>query len=243
MSSSKFFHFCFSDLRIPVPNDIIFHIQQVYVCCVLLVSNRLALNLYRFAKSPVLKQDCSFLLLQLIALLFLPHRLQPQILQNKSLGIHILCIAVPKPSGKKIRDAWQFGGKELWYFVYSVLLPGQSRYRAPGQRAVSLWTFALLLLWLIRATTFPLTSHILFSSPLTCLLTRSLQAFIYRENLNGSHKSGVEKEQCCILGVFAGFYWIYSFLWFSCILVMFTGCIDCGNSLGFNQCKVTGRRQ
>jgi len=123
VSSSKFFHFCFSDLRIPVPNDIIFHIQQVYVCCVLLVSNRLALNLYRFAKSPVLKQDCSFLLLQLIALLFLPHRLQPQILQNKSLGIHILCIAAPKPSGKELEMHGSLGAKssDILFILYYYL--------------------------------------------------------------------------------------------------------------------------
>lgn len=116
--------------------QISFHIQQVYVCHVSLVSNRLALNLYCFAKSPVLKQDRSFLFLQLIALLFLPDRLQTQILQNKSPGIHTLCIAVPKPSGKELEMHGSLGAEssDILFILYCCL--DRVDTSARGQRAV-----------------------------------------------------------------------------------------------------------
>ena len=107
----------------------------MYICCVLFVSNRLPLNLYPFAKSLVPKQECNFLFLQLIALLFLPDCVQPQILQNKLLGIHILCSAMPKPSWKELnRDAWKFGGQRavIFYLFYTIAWTEWTQFPRPA---------------------------------------------------------------------------------------------------------------
>lgn len=151
----------------------------MYVCCVSLLSNRLDLNLYHFAKPPVLKQDCSFLFLQLIALLFLPDRLQPQILQNKSLGTHSLCIAVPKPSGKELEMHGSLGAKssDILFILYYCLdrmdtLPQASGLFHCGPLHCCYCDLPEPPLSNLPATYF---SHL--------LLTRGSQAFIYRENL------------------------------------------------------------
>lgn len=121
---------CFSDLRILIPRNIIICINEYIVLYFIELSFKLISLFSVLHMKARLQLPCSSSLL-LCSSFLIVHNHKYYKISSHGIFCILLC---PKSSWKELnRDAWKFWGKELWCFVYSVLLHGKLFQNLSGQ--------------------------------------------------------------------------------------------------------------
>lgn len=161
-----------------------------------------------------LQLPCSSTLLLCSSFLIVHNR---RYYKRNHMAFSVYCCA--QSSWKELnRDAQRFWDKELWCFVYSVHLHGkQVLNSSSGQPGCLVRCIRSIIVVDQSYCVLPLlTSHLLSSLGFSLLLPRGSQTFVSRGHSEIPKtvlliKNSVEKQQCCILGIFAGFYCIHSY--------------------------------